>query len=207
MVDKEQRTLILPDGVLIPVRPIRPDDAPALQALHGRLSERSIYLRFFGPMKRLTEEKARYFAHVDGVDRFALVALDPEEPDEIIAVVRYDREAGTDRAEYAALVEDRWQGRGLGRRLTRLLIDVARDRGIRCFYGLVTHGNRRMLRLLRSLGLPERERREGNATFVEFELRPGADNNRVSNAARAGARRRSSLGQTHKVPQEVLLAR
>ncbi len=183
MVDKEQRTLILPDGVVVPVRPIRPDDAPALQRLHGRLSERSIYLRFFGPMKNLTEEKARYFAHVDGVDRFALVALDPEEPDEIIAVVRYDREAGTDRAEYAALVEDRWQGRGLGRRLTRLLIGVARDRGIRCFYGLVMRGNRHMLRLLRTFDLPERERREGNAKLVEIEIRPGGCNNRVSNAA------------------------
>ena len=175
---KDQRALTLPDGVVVPVRPIRPDDAPALQRLHGRLSEQTIYLRFFGPMK-LTEEKAYYFTHLDGVDRFALVALDPDDPDEIIAVVRYDREADTNRAEYAALVEDRWQGRGLGLRLSRLLISIARDRGIGCFYGLVMRENRHMLRLLRSLDLPERERREGNAKFVEVELWPGGCNNEL----------------------------
>lgn len=59
-------------------------------------------------MRELSEKKARYFAHVDGVDHFTLVALDSDEPDEIIATVRYDREPGSERAEYAAIVEDRW---------------------------------------------------------------------------------------------------
>jgi len=167
---QKHRTLTLDDGTVFPVRTIRPDDASALQRFHGRLSERSIYLRFFGSMKELSDEKARYFAHTDSVDHFALVALDPDEPDEIIAVTRYDREAGSDRAEYAALVEDLWQGRGVGISLTRRLIHVARDRGVRRFYALVMNGNRGMLRLLRSLDLPERERREGNDKYVEVEL-------------------------------------
>ena len=167
---EERKTIVLPDGVVITIRPIRPSDAPALQRLHSRLSEQSIYQRFFGPMKQLSSKRARYFAHADGVDRFALAALDPDDPNEIIAVVRFHREAGTDRAEYAALVEDRWQGRGLGRRLTQRLIDAARERGIRHLYGLVMPWNKRMLRLLRTLGLPERERREGNIVFVEVDL-------------------------------------
>ncbi len=133
-------------------------------------------------MRRLTDEKAGYFAHVDGVNRFALVALDPDDPDEIIAVVRYDREA---RTEYAALVEDLWQGRGLGLRLTRLLVDVARDRGVRCLYGLVMRGNGRMLRVLRGLDLPERVHLEGNASLVEVELQPGGCNDRERELARA----------------------
>lgn len=106
----------------------------------------------------------------DGIDRFALVALDPNDPDEIIAVVRFDREKETDKAEYAALVEDSWQGRGLGLPLTHQLIDEARDREIRHFYGLVMPENKRMLRLLRSLDLPERERREGSIKRVEVDL-------------------------------------
>jgi hypothetical protein len=110
---QEHRTLILEDGTVVPVRTIRSGDASALQRFHGRLSERSIYLRFFGPMKELSNEKARYFAHTDSINHFALVALDPDEPDEIVAVTRYDREAGSDRAEYAALVEDLWQGGGV----------------------------------------------------------------------------------------------
>ena len=164
---QEHRTLVLVDGTVFPVRTIQPGDASALQRFHGRLSERSIYLRFFGPMKELSNEKARYFAHTDSINHFALVALDPDEPDEIVAVARYDREAGSDRAEYAALVEDLWQGRGVGVGLTHQLVDTARDRGIRRFYALVMHGNQGMLRLLRSLDLPERERREGNDKYVE----------------------------------------
>jgi L-amino acid N-acyltransferase YncA len=121
-------------------------------------------------MENLSEQKAKYFAHADGVDHFALVALDPDEPEEITAVVRYDREAGSDRAEYAALVEDRWQGRGLGIGLTHQLVDAARDNGIRHFYALVMRENARMLKLLRSLNLPERERREENAKYVEVDL-------------------------------------
>ena len=85
---EECRTLTLPDGAVIPVRPIQPEDAPALQRLHSRLSERSISLRFFGSMNKLSDQKAKYFAHVDGVNRLALVALNPDERSEIIAVVR-----------------------------------------------------------------------------------------------------------------------
>src|SRR5918992_3354970 len=133
--------LELRDGVRVPVREIRADDAPALQRLVGRSSERSIELRFFGPMQELSEEKARRFAEVDGKDRFALVALDPEDEDEIVAVVRYEREGNTDGAEYAALVEDRFQGRGLGIGLTRRLIEAARERGIGRLHALVLREN------------------------------------------------------------------
>ena len=167
---QDGRNLTLPDGTNVPVRIIQPDDVPALQGLYSRLSEQSIRLRFFGRMKELSEQKARYFAHIDGIDRFALVALNPDDPDEIIAVVRFDREKETDKAEYAALVEDSWQGRGLGLPLTHQLIDEARDREIRYFYGLVMPENKRMLRLLRSLDLPERERREGSIKRVEVDL-------------------------------------
>jgi len=168
-MNKDQ-SLTLPSGVEIPFRAIRPEDAPALQRLHGRCSERTIYLRFFGPMKKLSDEKARYFASTDGVDHFGLVALDPQDQDEIIGVVRYARTPGDERAEYAALVEDRWQGEGVGADLTRRLIDEARDNGVRFFYALVMGENKRMLNVLRHLGLPEQERREDGAKRVEVRL-------------------------------------
>jgi RimJ/RimL family protein N-acetyltransferase len=163
--------LALRDGTCVRVREIRPKDAPALQRLVSRSSERSIELRFFGPMKELSEEKARHFADVDGKDRFALVALDPEDEDEIVAVVRYERERGTDGAEYAALVEDRFQGRGLGIGLTRRLIEAAQERGIKRLHALVLRENGRMLRLLRSLEFPERKRWENGFEHIEIELR------------------------------------
>src|SRR5215208_2468096 len=89
-MNKDQ-THTLPSGVEISFRVVRLEDAPALQRLHARCSERTIYLRFFGPMKKLSDEQARYFASTDGVDHFGLVALDPEDPEENIAVVRYAR--------------------------------------------------------------------------------------------------------------------
>jgi GNAT superfamily N-acetyltransferase len=166
--------LVLRDGTSVPVREIRAEDAPALQRLVGRSSERSIELRFFGPMKKLSEEKARRFAEVDGKDRFALVALDPDDEGEIVAVVRYERERGTDGAEYAALVEDRFQGRGLGIGLTRRLIEAAKERGIESLHALVLRENGRMLRLLRSLEFPERRRWENGLEHIEIDLRPDA---------------------------------
>ena len=166
----KDRTLTLLGGAEIPFRVVRPDDASALQRLHARCSERTIYLRFFGPMRKLSDEQARYFASTDGVDHLGLVALDPEDPEEIIAVVRYARKPGDERAEYAALVEDGWQGQGIGAALTRWLIDAARGNGVGSFYAPVKGENTRMLNVLRHLDLPERERVEDGEKMVEIGL-------------------------------------
>ena len=163
---QEAGKLTLRDGVVVPVRTISPDDAPALQRLHSRLSEQSIRTRFFSSMKKLSDQQAKHFADVDGINRYALVALDPEKQEEIIAVVRFSREGST----AAALVEDYWQGRGVGLSMTRRLIDEARDRGIHALYGLVMLENRGMLKLLRSLDLPERESRSEGIKYIEVEL-------------------------------------
>lgn len=164
--------LALRDGTVVPVREVRAEDAPALRRLVGRSSERSVYLRYFGPMKELSKEQARHFAEVDGRNRFALVALDPEDEDEIVAVVRYDREGESDTAEYAALVEDRWQGRGVGIGLTRRVIEAARQNGLRRLCALVLHENTGMLQLLQSLELPEKQRFEDGVEHIDIYLRP-----------------------------------
>lgn len=162
------------DGTVVPVREIRPGDAAALQDLVERSSDRSVHLRFFGPLKRLSDKDARRFAEVDGRDRFALVALDPEDPGEIVGVVRYEREPDTDAAEYAALVEDRFQDRGLGIGLTRYLIEAARENGLKRLYALVMRENAGMLHLLRSLDLPERKRWEDGAEHIDIDIRTNA---------------------------------
>ena len=163
-------TVALLDGTIVPYRPIRPGDREALQRFHGRLSGASIYFRFFGARPYLSDAMSRHFTELDGRDRFALVALDPVAPDEIIAVVRFDREPGTASAEYAAIVVDAWQGRGLGFQLTKRLIAAAIDRGIRSFYALVLPENLRMLNLLRDLRLPERIRFEEGVERIDVEL-------------------------------------
>ena len=176
LAEADSGTVELPDGTSVPYRAIAPDNAAALQRFHHRLSQRSIYLRFFGAKPDLSDRKAGYFTNVDGKDRFALVALDPGREGEIIAVVSFDREGETDRAEFAAAVEDRWQGRGLGLVLTRRLIEAALKRGIRVFTGVVLFENKRMLNLLRDLGLPEKLRYEEGVEHVEIELQgPGRE--------------------------------
>jgi acetyltransferase len=165
------QTITLPGGVAVPVRPIHPDDTPALQRFHSGLSETSVYYRFFENMPRLADTLAHYFTHVDGVNRYALVALDPAHPEEIIGVVRYDRLTALDRAEYAIVLADRWQRQGLGLAMTRRLIDVARARGIHYLEAVVLLGNQGMLRLFRRLGLPLHID-EGPELLVRIDIRP-----------------------------------
>src|ERR671921_2878533 len=104
LAQEDSGSVVLPDGTSVAYRAIAPDNASALQRFHHRLSQRSIYLRFFGAKPELSDRKAGYFTNVDGKDRFALIAIDPEREGEIIAVVSFDREGETDRAEYAAAV-------------------------------------------------------------------------------------------------------
>jgi GNAT superfamily N-acetyltransferase len=172
LAEEDSGSVKLLDGTRISYRAIVPDNAAALQRFHHRLSERSIYLRFFSAKPELSDRKAGYFTNVDGVNRFALVALDPERSEEIIAVVSFDREGNTNRAEYAVAVEDRWQGKGLGLALTRCLIEAALKRGVRVFTGVVLPENARMLNLLRDLELPERLRLESGVEYVEIQLSP-----------------------------------
>src|SRR5215207_8418343 len=83
MIDERQegRKLTLPDGVVVPVRTIRSDDAPALQRLYSRLSEQSSRLRFFHSMKKLSDQKAKDFAQVDGIrssPEFSVLSSKPD---------------------------------------------------------------------------------------------------------------------------------
>jgi GNAT superfamily N-acetyltransferase len=175
LAEEDSGRVELPDGTVVAYHAIAPENAPALQRFHHQLSERSIYLRFFAAKPELSDREAAYFTNLDGRDRFALVALDPERAEEIIGVVSFDREGSTERAEYAAEVADSWQGRGLGMALTRRLIEAALQRGVRTLIGIVLPENRKMLHLFKDLGLPERLRYEDGTDYVEIDLSPLQD--------------------------------
>jgi RimJ/RimL family protein N-acetyltransferase len=171
LAEEDSGSIELLDGTSVAYHAIAPDNASALQRFHHRLSERSIYLRFFAAKPELSDREAVYFTNLDKINRFALVAVDPERPEEIVGVVSFDREGTTERAEYAAEVEDSWQGRGLGLALTRRLIGAAQKRDVRVFTAFVLPQNRGMLHLLRGLGLPERLRYEEDGTdYIEIDL-------------------------------------
>lgn len=156
------RALTLPDGATLRLRAICPDDAPRLQAFHERLSPQAICFRFFGIMPELTSAFAERLSHVDYDERMAVVATpsaDASAP--IIAVARYERTARTE-AEFALVVEDDWQGKGIGPRLLWALAEYARDHEITTFIAEVMYTNERMLALLRHARFPVTMRmREG----------------------------------------------
>ena len=170
-----ERDAPLRDGGTVHLRPIRQDDAPRLQAFHGRLSRDSIFMRFFSPLPVLTDERAAYFTTIDYDRRFAIVATEGTGADElIVGVARYDRVddewAPDDRAEFALIVEDRVQHHGIGSVLFWALVEIARARGVKTFIAEVLAENRRMLSFLRETGLPSRPRRSFNAVHVELDL-------------------------------------
>lgn len=160
----------LADGRSIAVRPIRPDDAVRLRCFHDHLSRRTIYLRFFGSVPHLSDALARRFAEVDGVNRYAIVALDPDDPDALIGVAHFDRGPAPDEGELAIVLMDRFQGTGLGRQLLGRLVEAARERGIRRLCAVVLAENARMIRLLRHLGYPHHETFEAGTERVWLVL-------------------------------------
>ena len=102
--------VVLADGGTVHVRPLRRDDKDALAGLHSRLSDESIYRRFFSPRPKLSPKQLDELTDMDYDRRFALIA---ELGGEIVAVARYVRGAD-DQAEVAFTVQDDQQGRGLG---------------------------------------------------------------------------------------------
>jgi len=130
------------------VREIEIDDVDRLRRMFNRLSPESVYRRFFSPVQEPPRSALLWLATVDHRDRDALVALDG---DEIVAVARYDSQAGTHAAEIAVTVEDSWQRQGLGKRLAVGLARRAIDRGIESFEATVQPDNRPALGLLRKL--------------------------------------------------------
>ncbi len=154
---KELETVTLHDGALTTIRAIQPDDALRLQAFHTRLSPESIYFRYHGVHPVLRPEEARWLSEVDYRTRMALVATREEGGEEhIIGVARYSviGPGAPDRAEVAIVVEDRYQGKGLGTLLVERLAAYARAHGIREFVAEVSAENDRMMRFIRHIGLP-----------------------------------------------------
>jgi RimJ/RimL family protein N-acetyltransferase len=141
--------MLLPDGTLLKVRPIRGDDKHGIAAGLSRLSERSIHRRFLSPKTSFTKAELRYLTEVDGHNHVAIVVEDPASPGELIAVGRWVRLADEpESAEIAITVADCWQGRGLGSLLASVLGDEAGRHGIRRFTATVSAENVPALRLL-----------------------------------------------------------
>jgi RimJ/RimL family protein N-acetyltransferase len=163
----------LPDGRVVTIRPIRPDDVERLRLSHERLSPESRYRRFMVTKPHLTEADAEYLVHIDGCDHYALVAtVDAGDSEDIVGVARFVRVPDDEAvAEFAIVVRDEWQHQGLGGELLGRLADAAVTRGVRRFMAFVFPDNLAIHRSIERLAVgPVRRRREGNAFEVDFDL-------------------------------------
>ncbi|MFL6045988.1 MAG: GNAT family N-acetyltransferase [Propionibacteriaceae bacterium] len=160
--------VLLADGGVAHLRPIRPSDAERLVAFYNRVSPESKYLRFFAPYPRLSDRDVKRFTEVDYVNRVAFILT---LGDEMIAVGRYDRIEG-DHAEVAFLIEDAHQGRGIAQLLLEHLAQAARERGISRFVAEVLPENRRMAHVFADAGYRISKGIEDGVLEVEFPILP-----------------------------------
>jgi RimJ/RimL family protein N-acetyltransferase len=167
------RTITLKDGFSARIRPIRPDDEPRLVDLYERLSRHTAYQRFFTVLRRLPSDWYHFFANVDYVRRLALVVeRETVAGVQLIGVGRYEPAEEPDTAEVAFVVEDGWQGRGLGGILLEAVLGAADARGIRRFRAYVQADNHRMLRLLATRTQVEDRKTEEGVTGLWFRRVP-----------------------------------
>jgi len=147
-----ERRLALKDGSEVPVRPIRPDDAPRLQRSVEESDPEDLRMRFLHPVRALPDLLAARLSQIDYSPEMAFAALQPDDPDRIIGVTHLAADPDGRRAEYAIMLRSDMKGRGLGRIMMKDLIGYARDRGIDEIFGEVLAENKPMLTLCRNLG-------------------------------------------------------
>lgn len=145
--------LVLDDGTELLMRAIRPDDAAIEQEFVRRLSPRSRQLRFLSGMKELSPALLSKFTNTDFPAEAAFIAtIVNDGREQQLAVARFAPGSSDDSREFAVVVADEWQGRGIATALLRKLFRVAFEAGSHTIEGLVLQENARMLALMRDFG-------------------------------------------------------
>lgn len=149
-----EETITLDDGREMLLRPVRPEDEPALQRVFDRMTPEERRLRFMGPMKVLSHAEAARYTQLDYARDMALVLVEHRSHDDydIHAVVRISADSDNRSAEYAILVLKDIAGHGLGTHMMKRILEYARGQGIGEIYGEVLEENRAMLAICRKLG-------------------------------------------------------
>lgn len=160
-----------PDGTAVTIRPIRAADLELERAFVNGLSPASAYQRLFSP-RTLTEDELKRFTDIDPARDMALIAIVPDNGAERqVGVARYIRAADAHSAEFAIVLSDDWQGRGLGTVLLRELMAAARANGIDRFDGAVLSENGPMIALAKKLGFAvHRDPRGAQVTLLTMRF-------------------------------------
>ncbi|MEW6672015.1 MAG: GNAT family N-acetyltransferase [Thermodesulfobacteriota bacterium] len=141
----------LANGTTVSFRPIKPSDEEKLRRLFYRFSDKSVYNRYFNPIKSMPHEKIQEYVNIDCDRGESLVGVVGESGNErIIAEARYVRDKDGPMAEVAFAVDDAYQGLHIARHMYNMLIQLARDRGIKGFTAEVLESNKQMLSVFKS---------------------------------------------------------
>jgi acetyltransferase len=162
-------------GVEVTVRPIRPEDEPLMVEFHKTLSDRSVYFRYFGIVsleKRIMHERLRRVCFIDYDREIALVAdlKNRDGTHQILGVGRLVREHATNEAEFALLISDPWQGKGLGTELLQLLVEIGRKEGLDRIIGHIAAENTMMKRVSEDVGFRLRLDAANHELLAEINL-------------------------------------
>jgi acetyltransferase len=151
--------VLLADGTPLVVRPIRPEDAELERAFVHGLSDQTRFFRFFYQLHELTPAMLARFTQVDYDRELALVAIagDPKEREALVGVARYIANPDGESAEFAVVVADDWQRRGVAHMLMERLIAAAHRRGLARIEGTVLRANHNMLKFTAALGFRVRD--------------------------------------------------
>ncbi|HYO19569.1 MAG TPA: GNAT family N-acetyltransferase [Dermatophilaceae bacterium] len=160
--------VVLRDGSVAHVRPIVPNDADGVRRFHAGQSAESIYLRFFAPLKTLSDKDVARFTQVDYDWRVALVATVHQD---IIGIARFDRLDET-TAEVAFHISDAHQGMGVGSVLLEHLAAAAQERGVTKFVADVLPQNRKMLQVFTEAGYDVNYHFDDGVIAVAFTIEP-----------------------------------
>jgi acetyltransferase len=159
----------LNDGTEVLIRPIRPEDEALLMEFHASHSERTIRMRFFSMVRTLSRDSLIRLCHLDYDRAMGLVAVYYEDgKPHLCGVSRFFLDPETRDAEFAIVVGDTWQGKGLGWHLMQRLIEVARDKNVCRLVGDVLRENQNMLSLVEELGFSRHD--TADPTVVEVRL-------------------------------------
>ena len=149
--DEYTSEFTLSDGRKVTIRPIRPEDEPMEKEMFKSFSRQTQYYRFFGFIKDVTHELLVRYTQIDYDREMALIAeMEEDGEKKMIGVVRLVADSKNEKAEYAIVVADPWQGLGLGDEFTTKILNIAIERGVEKVYANVLQANTTMLHMFRS---------------------------------------------------------
>jgi acetyltransferase len=161
------------DGTPVLLRPMKSEDEPLVSQFLANCSEETIFFRYFKFIRKWTHEMLIRFTQNDYDREIGLMAISqPPGPEVMLGVSRLVMAADRATAEFAVIVADPWQGKGLGPKLVEGVIEIAREQGVKLLHGEVLAQNQPMLEMVKRLGFNLKKDPEGQTVRAEMKLNP-----------------------------------